>query len=407
MIRLAWLLVLCTLTACRPAAVNDPIVVMIGIDGWRWDYLARHSPTHLGRLAADGVRAEGLIPQFPSKTFPNHYTLVTGLRLAHHGIISNNMRDPEIPGEFSMSNRTVLADPRWWGGEPIWNTVEEGGRPTAPMFWPGSEVAIGGRQATYWMPFDDDLPNAARVKQILDWLELPEGKRPVFLTLYFSDVDTAGHRHGPDSTEVRDAVARVDALVGDLVAGVRALGLDRRVHYIVVSDHGMAPLSPDRTIVLDDYLDLDAVDVVDWAPVVALSPNDGDVERLYTALKDKHPALAVYRKDELPAVYGLAGHPRLPAVVGIADEGWNITSRRDVQRWGHDRQAPGGTHGYDARLKSMQGLFIANGPRFKAGLVVPPFENIHVYDLMCALLGVAPAGNDGDPAVTRDMLRNP
>ena len=206
-------LLLLLLAACRPVPslpADRAIVILISIDGWRWDYLERFAPPTLLRLAAEGVRADGLVPQFPSKTFPNHYTLVTGLTLPHHGIVSNNMRAPGIPGTFSMSNRDVQADPRWWGGEPIWNTVERQGKVAAAMFWPGSEAVIGGRQATYWRAFDNDLPNRDRVNQIIEWLKLPEGQRPSFLTLYFSDLDDAGHGWGPDSEEVRVAALDVD-----------------------------------------------------------------------------------------------------------------------------------------------------------------------------------------------------
>lgn len=405
--RLFAIALLCAAAACRPAPITTgPILILVSIDGFRWDYLDRFNPPHLRRLADSGVRAEGLIPQFPSKTFPNHYTIVTGLRLANHGIISNNMRDAAIAGEFSMANRGVLADSRWWGGEPIWNTVERQGRVAAAMFWPGSETVIGGRQATYWTAFDDDMPHETRVERVLSWLKLPDGQRPSFLTLYYSDVDSTGHDEGPESEAVRDAVIAVDQSIGRLVRGVEAIGLGDRVHYVLVSDHGMAQLSRDRMIVLDDLIDVAQADVVDWAPVLGLSPKDGAVDRLYAALKDKHPHLAVYRRDEIPSQYGLAGHPRLPAVIGIADEGWYITSRREIDRWGQpNRNAPGGTHGYDGRAKSMHGLFIASGPRLRRGVVVEPFENIHIYELMCAVLGLIPAKNDGDPAVTRDMLR--
>jgi predicted AlkP superfamily pyrophosphatase or phosphodiesterase len=403
------LLVVLTAIGCRPAPAppaDQAIVILISIDGWRWDYLERFAPPTLSRLAAEGGRAEGLIPQFPSKTFPNHYTLVTGLTSAHHGIVSNNMRDPVIPGRYSMSNRDVLADPRWWGGDPIWNTAERQGKVAAAMFWPGSEARIGGRQATHWRAFDDDLPNSARVNQLLEWLKLPEGQRPAFLTLYFSDLDNAGHDFGPDAEQTRIAALSVDRSVGDLVEGVAAAGLTNRVNYVIVSDHGMAALSRDRMIVVDDYLDPATADIIDWAPVLALAPKDGDVEKMYAALKDKHPHLQVYRRDELPAVYGLAGHPRLSPIVGIADEGWFITSRTETGRWDrHERNTPGGTHGYDARAKSMQGLFIASGPRLQRGLIFKPFEIIHVYNLMCAVIGIQPSQNDGDFAVVKDMLR--
>jgi predicted AlkP superfamily pyrophosphatase or phosphodiesterase len=380
--------------------------VLISIDGWRYDYFERFKPPTLSRLAGSGVRAKGLIPQFPSKTFPNHYTLVTGLRPANHGIVSNNMVAPDIKGRFAMSNREVLADPRWWGGEPIWNTVEGQGKVAAAMFWPGSETLIKGHQPTYWARFDDALPHATRVGRVLEWLRLPEGKRPAFLTLYFSDVDTAGHIMGPGSEEVREGALRVDRSIGELVSGVEAAGLNDRVNYLVVSDHGMAELSPDRMIVLDDYVDPATVDVIDWAPVLALSPKNGNVDGLYEGLKGRHPFLDVYRNAEIPKGYGLAHHPRVPPVVGIAREGWYITSRREMAGWNEPgRRTPGGAHGYDARTKSMQGLFIASGPRLRSGPVVEPFENIHVYELMCALLNIAPAMNDGDPAVTRSMLR--
>ena len=408
MIRVFIIALSIAIAACRPGAVTPerPIVILVSIDGFRWDYLDRYDAPNIRQLADDGVRAEGLIPQFPSKTFPNHYTIVTGLRLANHGVISNNMRDPQIGGEFSLSNREVQADPRWWGGEPIWNTAQKQGQVAAAMFWPGSETVIDGGQATYWTPFDDDMPHQARVERVLSWLKLPEGKRPSFLTLYYSDVDSSGHEHGPESEAVRAAIAAVDRSIGHLIRGVDGIDLADRVNYILVSDHGMAQLSRERMIILDDYIDVAQHDVVDWAPVLALSPKDGDVEKLYAALKNKHPHMAVFRSKEIPAEYGLAWHPRLPPIVGIADEGWYITSNREVARWGQpNRRAPGGTHGYDARAKSMHGLFVASGPRFRSGLVVKPFENIHIYELMCAVLGLKPAKNDGDPAVTRDMLR--
>ena len=357
------------------------------------------------RLAREGVRAEGLIPQFPSKTFPNHYTIVTGLRLANHGIVSNNMTDPEIPGRFSLANRDVLADPRWWSGEPIWTTAERQGRIVSALFWPGSETAIDGHQATYWMPYDESMPNDVNVGKTLEWLALPEEKRPSLLTVYFSNVDHAGHDNGPESQEVRDAVATVDLSLAQLMEGVRDAGLEERVNYVVVSDHGMAQLSPERVIVLDDYVDLGTVDVVDWSPVVTLSPKDGNVEALYGALKEKHPALAVYQSAELPDKYGLAGHPRLSHVIGIADDGWAISSKHDLDLWKITGRAAGGAHGYDPQLRSMHGLFLAAGPRLQRGMRVPAFENIHVYELMCALMGIQPAKNDGDPALTRAMLR--
>jgi predicted AlkP superfamily pyrophosphatase or phosphodiesterase len=393
-------------TARQAASPDRPAVVLISIDGWRWDYAERFAPPALTALAAGGVRAEGLIPPFPSKTFPSHYTIVTGLRPSRHGIVSNTMVAPDVPGRFAISNREALADPRWWHGEPIWNTAQRQGLIAASMFWPGSETLIDGGRPRYWRPYVDDLPHAERVQQVVDWLRLPTRDRPALVTVYFSDVDTAGHTFGPDSAEVRDAALGVDRSIGTLVAAINELRLPAGVTYVVVSDHGMAAISLDRLIVLDDYLDPATVEIIDSGPVLGLRPRDGNVERAYAALRDRHPHLAVYRNADIPAVYGLAGHPRVPPVVGIADEGWSVATRQDIARWtAPGGRAPGGNHGYASATRSMHGLFVASGPNIARGRIVPAFDSVHVYELLAALLGVQPAPNDGEAAVTREFLR--
>lgn len=396
------------LGACRgagpPPALDPPILILVAFDGWRGDYLDRIEAPALHRLAAGGVRSEGLVPVFPALTFPNHYTLVTGLRPARHGIVSNTMLDPAIPGRFALSNTAVTSNPAWWHGEPIWHTATRQGLRSATMFWPGSDVAIAGRYPTYWRRFQHTMPPADRTNQVLAWLRLPEDERPRLITLYYSDLDTAGHNEGPDSPAVREAAARVDHELGRLVDGVATLGLETRVHWIVVSDHGMTPLSGDRLIVLDDYLDPATVQVVDTGPWLTLNPVGTSADDIHAKLHGRHPHLRVFRSAELPARYGLAGHPRLPALVALADEGWFIVTRdylarRDpAARWG-------GAHGFDPSHASMRGLFVAAGPRLAQGRLIPPFENVHVYELLCAILGLTPAANDGDPAVVRPWLR--
>jgi predicted AlkP superfamily pyrophosphatase or phosphodiesterase len=391
---------LAAVSASALAQGERPIVILVSIDGWRWDFLDRIKPPVLTRLAAAGVRAEGLVPSFPSKTFPNHYTIVTGLYPTRHGIVSNSMQDPALPGRFSLGDRWVQQDTRWWGGEPIWVAAERQGQLAATMFWPGSDVEVAGDRPTFYEPFDTTLANAARVDQLLEWLRTPDPQRPTFLTLYFSDVDSAGHDEGPESAALTKAALAVDTMIGRLVAGVDAAGLSHRTNYVVVSDHGMAALSRDRIIVLDDYVDVSAIDLVDSSPVLGANPRSGSAEWLYLALKDKHPSLQVFRRDELPEVYRLRGHPRLPAVIGIADDGWHVATRAMLER-----ESPAGAHGYDPKNRSMHGLFIATGPQFRQGLVVPAFENVHLYELLCRVLRLRPALNDGDPAVTAAFLR--
>jgi predicted AlkP superfamily pyrophosphatase or phosphodiesterase len=293
-------------------------------------------------------------------------------------------------------------DPRWWGGEPIWATAMKQGRKSAAMFWPGSEAI----KPTYWRPFDDGVSNDDRVKQVLDWLNLPEGERPSFITVYFSEVDRAGHGAGPDSAEVLAAANHLDRALGKLLAGVDALGLTGRTTFVVVSDHGMTQTSKDRLIYLDDYVDPGDIEVVEWSPNVSINPRQpgspAAVEMLYRRLFNKHPALSVYKKENLPAWLQYGTHPRVPAIVGIAEKGWTITT--------HARAMLlrligfGGSHGYDPRNRDLHGLFVAAGPRVRQGYRAPELQNIHLYEFMCSLLGLKPARNDGDPARTAAFI---
>jgi predicted AlkP superfamily pyrophosphatase or phosphodiesterase len=381
-----------------------PIVVLISFDGWRWDYIDRAQAPHLRNLAARGVRADGLIPSFPSKTFPNHYTLVTGLYPEHHGIVSNVIVEPGFPQRFTMTSETAKTA-RWWGGEPLWNAAMLQGRRAASMFWPGSEAPIGGLRPTYWKPYKESMPNAARVAQVLEWLAMPDDQQPAFITLYFSDVDTAGHAHGPDSVDVRRAAAGLDRMLGELLNGAGRLNLMDRLNVVVVSDHGMSQLSDRRIIYLEDYLDLSTVDVTEWSPVLGLVPRSGSVDAVYAALKGKHPSLAIYKREETPAHLHYRNNPRIPPIVGLAEDGWTITTRGMALAARVAGRANGGAHGYDPTLKSMHGLFVAAGPRVREGVRAPAFENIHIYHFLCALLDLRPALNDGDPSVTEGFLR--
>lgn len=375
------------------------VVILVSLDGFHPDYLARGVTPSLDSLARVGVRAEWMTPSFPTKTFPNHYTLVTGLLPDHHGIVANNMWDDTL-GRFTMARRDAVQDARWWGGEPLWVTAERQGIRTAPMFWPGSEAPIGGAMPAIWMRYDGDVPLATRVDSLLAWLTLPDSLRPRFLTLYASDVDHWGHQRGPAAPEVDSALARVDSMIGRLGAGLAARGMSGQVNVIVVSDHGMSATSPERLIALDDYVTMDDLTVVDWTPVGAVTPKPGKLDAVYAALRGAHPHLHVYRRGEVPGQYRFGTHPRVTDLVLIADDGWTITTR---DRFASFRA--GGTHGYDQTLPSMRAVFLAAGPAFRQGATVPAFSNIHVYALMADILGVRPAPNDGSRDSVRVMLR--
>ena len=287
----------------------------------------------------------------------------------------------------------------------MWVTAIRQGRKASSMFWPGSEVEIRGVRPTAYLPYDEKVTESERVKQVLAWLALPESERPSFVTLYFEAVDTAGHDYGPGAPETLAVAARLDGHVGDLIAGIDKLGLTARTTVMVVSDHGMSELAPDRRIFLDDYVSLDSVTVVEWSPVLHIAPRSGSVDALYKTLHGRHPALKVYRRDELPAMFHFKNHPRIQPIIALADDGWAITSRERFAKAVQEGRVSKGDHGYDPRLPSMHALFVAAGPGLRAGLVVRPFENVHLYELMCRLLGLKPADNEGDLAATRSFLR--
>ena len=383
-----------------------PTVILVGFDGWRWDYHTKAPTPNLRSLMARGVRAENLIPTFPSKTFPNFYSIVTGLYAGHHGIVANNIKDPATGRTLTLSKREEVGDAMWWGGEPIWATSARAGQLTGAMFWPGSEAPIGGLRPWFWKVYDEDYPKDERVDQLLRWFDLPATERPTLMTVYFEDPDTAGHDHAPDSREVREAIIRTDGYLGRLLRGLESRGVRDRVNLIVVSDHGMVEVSTRRVVVLDDYIDLDDVDIVDINPTLGIVPAVGKEDDVYRALADAHPRLKVYRRESTPERWRYRDHPRIPPIVGVADEGWQVLRRATVldiiaRKIAGDR----GAHGYDPLTMSMRGVFVAAGPAFKQGVTVPAFENVSIYNVLARILGVTPAKNDGDPRVAESLLR--
>jgi predicted AlkP superfamily pyrophosphatase or phosphodiesterase len=392
----------------RGAVFSDfePTVILVSFDGFRWDYPTKVPTPNLRRLMARGVHARNLIPGFPSKTFPNHYTIVTGLYPGHHGIVANNIFDPPTGRTFAMAKRAEVQDPMWWGGVPIWTLVEHWGKPSAPFFWPGSEAPHDGLMPHFWQPFDTNRPAAARIEQILAWLDLPAAQRPVFLSLYFEDTDSAGHAKGPDSPEVRDAISRDDGYLGALVDGLSRRGTLDRVNIVVVSDHGMAAVDDQHVIVADDYVSPADVTISDINPTLGVFPNAGREAAVYQALVHASPHLTVHRREETPARWHYRDHARVPPIMGVADEGWQVLRRATVNDIAAGKiTGQRGTHGYDPQLMSMRAIFIAAGPAFKNGVTVAPFENVSIYNVLAKVLGVTPAPNDGDPSVAPRLLR--
>lgn len=395
----------------REARVKNlkPTVILVALDGFRPDYLTKYRPENLNALARAGVRARWMIPSFPTKTYPNHYTIATGLYPQRHGIVENNVYDAGFGAVFTLADRAEVENGRWWLGEPIWVTAEKQGQKAASVFYPGTEAEIAGRRPTYWRRYDEEMPNSARVGLLLSWLDLPAAERPTFLSLYFSDADDAGHAFGPDSKETAGAVARLDAEVGRLVRGLKARGIFGRVNLVVVSDHGMAPADYADAVVLDEIFDTDSAERVFWTgEIVSIFPRPGKEAEIYAALRKGLPPQAkVYRKSELPARLHYGEGPRVAPLLVLAEEGWMLTSRRRLEtlRARGELGKPKGAHGYDNALASMRALFLAHGPAFKRRKIAEPFENVHVYNVLARVLRLDPAPNDGGHAVARDILK--
>ncbi|EQB18850.1 alkaline phosphatase family protein [Novosphingobium lindaniclasticum] len=388
-----------TAQPAKNAAKNDgpPVVILVSIDGFRADYLERGITPNLSALAAGGISAP-MRPSFPSKTFPNHWAIVTGKVPDRNGIVSNGFEDPAHPGEkFTMASD----EPYWWDeAEPIWVTAEKSGIRTATMFWPGSNVAWGGTMASGpwksvtggirpsdWQQFNGAVSPVQRVNAVLDWLRRPAAIRPRLVTLYFDQVDTAGHRHGPDDARTNAAIQEVDGNIGMLVDGLREL--DQPANLIVVADHGMAAVTSERTIPLDGVADPSLYTLGDSGPFAGLTPTAGNQEALAAALLKPHDHMQCWRKQEIPARLHYGSNARIPPFFCLAEVGWQIAARMP------EKPSSGGTHGYDNAAPEMAALFVANGPAFARNAKLSPFDNVDVAPLLRDLLGLAPA-SDGD-----------
>ncbi len=395
-------------TMLGQAPVKDlkPTVILISLDGFRYDYADKYEAPTIAKLGRDGVRAKWMIPSFPTKTFPNHYTIVTGLYPANHGIVENNVFD--FGTVFSMGKREEVENPRWWGGEPIWVTAEKQGQVAASYFWVGSEAKIGGIQPTFWKTYDGKIPNDSRVDTVLGWLDLPREKRPTMITMYFSDTDDAGHGHSPAGVEVRDAVKTVDGNIARLLDGLKNRKIDKKVNIIIVSDHGMAAVDQTNAIIMDDHFSFDDTERILWTgEIVQIFPKAGKEDVIMSALEKPGLHTTCWRKKDIPDRLHYKQGARVAPIVCTSDLGWMMTSREryETLKKRADFGRIRGAHGYDNKYQEMQATFIAHGRNFKKNKIIEPFENIEIYNIMCKILSLVPAKNDGDLRRVENMLK--
>jgi len=382
------------------------LTILISMDGFRADYLDRGLTPNLKALADDGARG-AMRPSFPSLTYPNHYTLVTGKRPDRNGVVGNEMEDAAIGGPKFTMNAPTASDPRWWSqAKPFWWSVERQGQQAAAMFWPGSEVAIDGVRPTHWVKYEHKLAYDARVDQVLAWLDGADGPPLAFTTLYFDAADTEGHHYGPDSPELNAALVELDRNIGRLVEGLKARGRFQATDIVIVADHGMAPLPAANRVVLDDLIDMTKIHLVTKGAVTSFSPEPGQAKAVARVFLNGRPAhMTCWKKAAIPARFHYGRNKRVPAIICLSQTGWYTTTRAAKANPGKWDGKDGGAHGFDPYDPLMRAVFVAHGPSFRPGVVLPLFDNVDVYPLLARITGVKPEPGDGSLQVVGQALR--
>ena len=380
------------------AAGRDTYSVIISLDGLRWDYLDTYDVPFLNMMAREGVKAV-MQPSFPSKTFPNHYTLAMGLTPDHHGIIANNFWDREKGVEFSLSNKVTRADGSYYGGDPVWLTAKHQGVKTATVFWVGSDVAINDEHPTYWRDYQtEQLDYEDRIDEVIRLLNLPEKDRPHLVMAYFEEPDRSGHNYGPLNSMTRRAMENMDRLISTLWSRILLLPFADKVNLIVTGDHGMASVDPKRFVDIDDVLPERWYDrFCNDYPTLIYASAPQYIDSIFDALQGVDHIRA-WKKGEMPDYLGYGTNKNMGDVIVLPDVGWLFSNKPSkTQR---------GSHGFDHTAADMQVGFRAMGPDFKVGYEKQErFRNVCIYPLLCHLLGVAPSPNDGSLDEVADLLR--
>ncbi len=367
---------------------DAPYVVMLSMDAFRWDYHSIYSTPNMDSIAAHGVHADLMKSCFPTKTFPNHYSIATGLYPDHHGIVANTFYDPASGRTFKISDRTAVGDPYFYGGEPIWVSAKKQGIITASLFWVGTEAPIEGIQPDYWKPYDGNLPFEQRIDTVIAWLSLPEKIRPHLITWYFDQPDAISHKYGPLSPETGKMVVHLDSLMGVFMKKLKELPIASKVNFIIVSDHGMCEISHDRVIYLNNYINKDWFDEISPNnPLFLFKVKKEYADTAFKALKSI-PHVSVWKHGEVPERLHYGTNPRTLDFILVADSAWQVTDRNKIS-YGK------GNHGYDNDNPTMGAIFYATGPAFKTGWNISTFNNVDIYPMIAHILGIKPVKMDG------------
>ena len=381
-----FLILILTVGKLSFAQAEKPYVLLVSMDGFRWDYLNRGLTPSINEYAAHGVRALTLRPSFPTKTFPNHYAIITGLEPDRNGIIDNSINDRETGKIFRLGDTSAVRNPAWYLGEPLWSVLRKNDIRSASVFWPGSEVHAPERRPDYFLHYDHYMPYQKRIDQVVEWFSLPESERPHFMTLYFSAADDLGQKFGPESVEADSAIQLLDDYFSILLKTLDSLEIATSLNIIVLSDHGMTNVSKEKMINVDDILGEE--DYVSWLSGPLMLMRD-DQDKLYQRLKSAENHFRVYRKAEVPPYLRYSSNPRIWPLVLIAEPGYSLTNSQKLlsMRNKPDRAS----HGYDNQFLDMHGIFVAGGPAFRQGMTTGTLRNVDIFPLICDIFSIVPA----------------
>lgn len=372
-------------------AQNIPYTILVSFDGFRWDYTSRGLTPNFDYIEQNGVKALSLKPSFPSITFPNHISIVTGLYPQNHGVIANTMYDPVTDKIYQLRDTSEVRNAYWYKGEMIWETARRQGVKTASYFWPGSEMNIEYRRPTIYEKYEHERDYLERVNGVINWLQLPYSERPRFITLYYDLTDSEGHRFGPDSPEVNNAIARLDSILGILFKKLDEIKLRDSVNVIVVSDHGMTEISQERYVNIEEIASCKSCKFFNRGAVMNVFIKDkNEVDAVYKNLKKLEDHYKVYKSSEIPSHYHFNNLHLIGDLFILADPGWSVGTSKDKDRM---KDYNGGNHGFDNSIMDMHGIFYAIGPSFKKNYKTGTIENINIYPLLCKILNINPNKN--------------
>lgn len=374
-----------------------PKLLLVSFDGFRWDYIHRVPTPNFRRIMTEGVMVTQVESAYITKTFPNHYSLVTGLYTETHGIVANEMYDPVLNRSFSMETDSIYESQWWEEAVPLWITIQKSGGRSGAAMWPGSDVKIHGMYPNQYLPYNSSVSFETRVERLIEWFSAPKEEAVDFGVLYWEEPDESGHLLGPENSLMDAVIVDIDEKLGFLINELKKAGLYEKMNLVVTSDHGMVQLSPYNIIELDEYVSRDLYTWVDKSPVVGILPKKGKLEEVYNKLANANPNMMVYKKEDIPEHFHYQHNTRIMPILLEAKEGWTIMQNRSGAFML-------GNHGYNNSLRSMQPVFVARGPAFRQNYVKTSMSSVDLYPLMCYILSIRPLPNNGSLYNVKDML---